>query len=124
MSPRSLNKIVIIGNIGEEPKLFPTKAGDSICTFNVATNRSWVVKRTGERKEATQWHSVVTFNKLAETCSRILSKGTKVFVTGRIQNKELVNFRSENIRKTEIVASNVIALGRKKDTRNIDQQSR
>lgn len=117
MSSRSLNKIVVIGNIGEEPKRFPTKAGKSICTFSVVTNRSWVVKRTGERKEAAQWHYVVAFNKLAEICSQILSKGTKVFVSGRIQTRQVVNSQGERVRKTEIVASDIIALDKRKDTR-------
>lgn len=111
---------MVIGNIGEEPKRFPTKAGKSRCTFSVATNRSWVVKRTGERKEATQWHQVVAFNKLAEICSQILSKGTKVFISGRIQTREVVNIKGERVRKVEIVASDTIALDKRKDIRNID----
>ena len=86
-----------------------------MCTFSVATNRPWLPKGANERREETQWHYIVAFNKLAEICSQILTKSTKVFVAGRIQNRELVNPKGEKFRKTEIVARDVIALDKRKD---------
>jgi single-strand DNA-binding protein len=116
MGSRSLNKAMIIGNLGAEPKLAATNTGVPVCTFNVATNRSWLPKGATGRREETQWHHVVAFNKLAEICHQILTKSTKVFVSGRVQNRELVNAEGEKFRKTEIVARNVIALDKRKDS--------
>jgi len=106
---------MIIGNVGSEPRVASTNTGVPACTFSVATNRSWLPKGATERREETQWHYVVAFNKLAEICSQILTKSTKVFVSGRVQNREVVNPKGEKFRKTEIVARDVIAFERRKD---------
>jgi len=108
---------MIIGNVGGEPRLASTNTGVPVCAFSVATNRSWLPKGATERREETQWHHVVAFNKLAEICSQILTKSTKVFVSGRVQSKEMTNTKGEKFRKTEIVARDVIAFERRKDTR-------
>lgn len=115
MGSRSWNKVMIIGNVGSEPRLASTNTGVPVCTFSVATNRSWLPRGATERREETQWHHVVVFNKLAEICSQILTKSTKVFVSGRVQSKEVVNPKGEKFRKTEICASDVIALDKRKD---------
>lgn len=109
---------MIIGNVGEEPKLTSTGVGTPVCTFNVATNRSWLPKGATERREETQWHHVAAFNKLAEICSQVLTKGTKVFISGRVQNRQLTNANGETFRKTEIVASDMIAFDKRKDAQN------
>ena len=114
MTSQCLDKIMIIGNVGKEPRFFSTKSGSPICTFSVATNRSWIPKGPTERKEETQWHYIVTFNKLAEICDRILTKSTKVFISGRIQTREFTNLEDKKVRKIEIVASNVIALDKRR----------
>lgn len=114
MASRCLNRIMIIGNVGEEPRLSSTKRSNPVCTFSVATNRSWTPKGSIEKKEETQWHYVVTFNKLAEICSQILTKSTKVFISGRIQTREFTNLEGQKVRKTEIVAFDVIALDKRK----------
>jgi single-strand DNA-binding protein len=116
MSSRTWNKAMIIGNLGGEPRLTSTGSGTPVCTFTVATNRSWIPKGSSERREDTEWHYVVAFGKLAEICSRILTKGTKAFVSGRIQNRRIVSQDGEEKRRTEIVAANLIALDRRKDS--------
>lgn len=116
MSSRSWNKVMIIGNVGEEPNILSTN-GIPLCTFSVATNRSWLPRGATERREEAQWHHVVAFSKLAEICGQILTRGTKVFVSGRLRSKKLVNPKGETFRKTEIVAADVIALEKRKDAR-------
>lgn len=117
MSSRSWNKVMIIGNVGEEPNILSTNTGIPLCTFNVATNRSWLPKGATERREETQWHHIVAFSKLAEICGQILTRGTKVFISGRLRNREFANPKGETFRKTEIVAADVIALEKRKDAR-------
>lgn len=115
MGSRSLNKAMIIGNVGDEPKLSSTSNGVGTCAFSVATNRSWLSKGENERREETQWHHIVAFDKLAEICNKILTKGTKVFISGRIQNRQFEDANGETARRAEIVASDMIAIGKRKD---------
>lgn len=105
---------MLIGNVGQEPKLNSTKSGTAVCGFRLATNRSWTVKRTGQKKEETQWHEIVTFDKLAEICEQILTKGTKVYVSGRIHTQEFETEQGERFKKTEIIASEVDAFEKRK----------
>ena len=116
MASRCLNKVMIIGNVGEEPRFTSTNSSNSVCTFTVATNRSWLANGETERREETQWHNVVVFSKLAEICSQILTRGTKVFVSGRIKSRKITNLRGEEVKKIEIVGLNVLALDRKKSS--------
>lgn len=115
MSTRCLNKVTIIGNIGEEPRLTSTSNNTPVCTFRVATNRSWTPKGETEEREETEWHYVVSFGKLAEICKQILQQGSKVYIGGRIQNRDLTNSEGESFRRTEIVASEMIALSKRKN---------
>jgi len=105
---------MIIGNVGEEPRFTSTNSGNSVCTFSIATNRSWLPKGETERREETQWHNVVVFSKLAEICSQILTRGTKVFISGRIKSRRITNLLGEEIKTTEIVGLNVLALDKRK----------
>lgn len=118
MGSRSLNKAMIIGNVGNEPKLSSTNNGVSVCTFSIATNRSWVTKGETARKQDTQWHQIVAFNKFAEICNKILTKGTRVFVSGRVHYRDIENSNGNAERRTEIVASDMIALEKRKDKQN------
>jgi single-strand DNA-binding protein len=81
----------------------------------MATNRSWSPKDSNEKREETQWHSVVAFSKLAEICDMILQKGTKVYISGRIQNRDFTNAEGESFRRTEVVALEMIAFSKRKD---------
>lgn len=108
---------MIIGNVGNDPRLSATQNNVPVCTFSVATNRSWLSSGASERKEEAQWHNIVAFNKLAEICSQILTKGTSVYISGRLQNRKFRNQNDEEQRKTEIVASEMIAFDNRKDAR-------
>lgn len=83
MASRSLNRVTLIGNLTRDPELKYTPQGTAVCSFGVATNRSWTTA-TGELKEDVQYHRIVAWQKLAELCGKILSKGRKVYLEGRI----------------------------------------
>jgi len=112
MPSRCLNRVMLIGNLTRDPELRYTPAGMAVVSFGLATNRSWVTKQ-GERKEDAQFHRIVAWNKLAELCSQLLSKGRRVYVEGRIQYREIVD--ANNLRKqvSEIVIDDMIILDNK-----------
>ena len=83
----SVNKAIIIGNLGDDPELRHTQSGAAVCNMRVATNETWK-DRDGERHERTEWHSIVVFGKQAENCAKYLEKGRKVYVEGRLQTRE------------------------------------
>ncbi len=83
MASRSMNKVVLIGNLTRDPELKYTPNGTAVCTFGVATNRSWTTQ-DGQIKEDTQFHRIVAWQKLAELCGKLLTKGRKVYMEGRL----------------------------------------
>jgi single-strand DNA-binding protein len=106
----SLNKVMIIGNLGADPEMRYTANGSAVTTFNVATNESWT-DQSGERRERTEWFSVVTWNRLAETCAQYLTKGRSVYVEGRLQTRSWDGQDGLKHYKTEVVAETVRFLG-------------
>lgn len=113
MPARSLNKVQLIGNLTRDPELRYTPQGTAVCTFGLATNRSWVTE-SGERREETEFHRIVAWNKLAELCSQLLFKGRKVFVEGRLQTREWTGKDGASRQTTEIVISDMIILDSKR----------
>jgi single-strand DNA-binding protein len=81
---KSVNKVILLGNLTRDPELKHTEGKKPVCVFGLATNRSWPIK-PGERQLATEFHRIVAFDKLAETCHQFLQKGRKVYLEGRIQ---------------------------------------
>jgi len=113
MPARSLNKVQLIGNLTRDPELRYTPQGTAVCTLGLATNRSWVTEG-GEKREEVEFHRLVAWNKLAELCSQLLFKGRKIFVEGRLQNREWTG-KDGNVRQTtEIVVSDMIILDSKR----------
>lgn len=112
MPSRCLNQVMLIGNLTRDPELRYTPAGMAVVSFGLATNRVWITKQ-GEKKEDAQFHRIVAWNKLAELCSQLLSKGRRVYVEGRIQYREIVD--ATNLRKqvSEIVIEDMIVLDNK-----------
>jgi len=100
----SVNKVILVGNLGRDPEVRRTGAGDPIVSFSVATSDSWRDKATGERKERTEWHHVVIFNEaLGKIAEQYCKKGTKVYLEGQLQTREYTD-RDGNQRKvTEVV---------------------
>lgn len=109
MSARSLNKVQLIGNLTRDPELRYTPQGTAVCTLGLATNRSWVTE-SGEKKEDTEFHRLVAWNKLAELCSQLLFKGRKIFVEGRLQTRQWQAQDGNQRQTTEIVVSDMIIL--------------
>lgn len=110
MSSRSLNKITLIGNLTRDPELKYTPAGTAVCTFSVATNRSWTTQ-DGSTKEDVQYHRIVAWQKLAELCGKLLNKGRKVFLEGRLTYRTFVG--KDTVQRTiaEIVLDDFIVFG-------------
>lgn len=106
-----LNKVMLIGNLGADPEMRYTPSGAAVANFNVACNRSWTNRETGERQEQTEWVRVVTFNRLAENCSQYLSKGRPVYVEGRLQTRQWEDQQGQTRYMTEVVAQDVQFLG-------------
>lgn len=105
---RGLNKVMIIGNLGGDPEVRHTASGRPVASFSVASSRSWVTS-SGERKEATEWFRVVTWGGLAEICKKMLHKGSRVYVEGRLQTRSWENQGQKHVR-TEVVAHELVVL--------------
>jgi single-strand DNA-binding protein len=93
-----LNKIILIGNLGRDPEMSYTPGGSAVTKFSVAVSRRWNEKATGERREETQWFSVVAWEKLAETCNQYLHKGSKVYLEGRMTSRKYTD--KTNVERT------------------------
>lgn len=107
---KDLNKVMVIGRLGTDPELRYTPSGSPVTTFRVASGRQWT-DPGGERREETEWFSIVTWNKLAEICKQYLGKGSRVYVEGRIQTRSWEDAQSGQTRyKTEVIASDMIIL--------------
>ena len=118
---KSLNKAVLIGNLTRDPELRYTPQGTSVCTFGVATNRSWTTD-SGEKKDEVDFHKIVAWSKLAEICSQLLAKGRKVYVEGRLTTRTWAGQDGVQRSTTEIVISDMIILDNKKDQGGLDQK--
>lgn len=109
MASRSLNKVSLIGNLTRDPELRYTPSGAAVCTIGLATNRYWTTE-AGEKKEETEFHRVVAWNKLAELCSQLLTKGRKVYVEGRLRTSAWQAQDGSQRNTTEIVIEDMILL--------------
>lgn len=109
MATRSLNKVQLIGNLTRDPELRYTPQGTAVCTFGLATNRQWVTE-SGEKKEEADFHRIVTWSKLAEICSQLLSKGRRVYIEGRLSTRSWTAQDGSTRQTTEVVASDMIIL--------------
>lgn len=109
MSSRSLNKVMLIGNLTRDPELRYTPTGAAVCTIGLATNRSWTTE-SGEKKEETEFHRVVAWNKLAELCSQLLTKGRKIYVEGRLRTNAWQTADGQQRSTTEVVIEDMVIL--------------
>ncbi len=109
---RSLNKVMLIGNLTRDPEMRYTPQGTAVCTFSIATNRNWTTD-TGEKKEDVEFHNVVAWNKLAEICSELLKKGRKVYVEGRLATRSWQGQDGAQKQRTEVVISDMVILDKK-----------
>lgn len=111
---RSLNKVILIGNLTRDPELRYTPQGTAVCTLGLATNRQWTTE-SGEKKEDVEFHRLVAWNKLAEICANLLKKGRKVYIEGRLQTRSWQAQDGAQRTTTEIVISDMIILDPKRE---------
>jgi single-strand DNA-binding protein len=109
---RSLNKVMLIGNLTRDPELRYTPQGTAVASFGLATNRSWKTDG-GENHEETEFHKIVAWQKLAELCSQLLSKGRKVYVEGRLQTRSFTGKDGTAKTSTEVVIDDMVLLDSK-----------
>jgi len=109
-----VNKAILVGHLGADPELRHTASGTPVATFRVATTERYN-DRNGERQERTEWHRVVAWAKLAEICNNYLKKGKQVYIEGRIQTRQWEDQSGNTRYTTEIVANNMVMLGRAGD---------
>lgn len=107
---RSLNKAMVIGNLGSDPEVRSTQSGTRVATLSVATSRSWT-GRDGQTQEKTEWHRIVAWDRLAEICEQYLSKGDRVYIEGRIEYRQWEGDDGQTRYTTEIRAREMIMLG-------------
>ena len=106
-----LNKVTLIGNLGADPEVRFMPSGGSVANIRLATTRRWKDKQSGERKEATEWHRVIFFNRLAEIAGEYLKKGSQVYVEGRLQTRKWQGQDGQDHYTTEILAEELHMLG-------------
>ena len=103
MASRGVNKVIILGNLGQDPEVRFLPNGSAVANITIATSESWKDKQTGEPKEKTEWHSVSLFGKLAEVAGEYLKKGSKVYIEGQLQTRKWQNQQGQDQYKTEVV---------------------
>jgi len=106
----SVNKVILLGNLGRDPELRFLPNGDAVCNFSIATTDSWKDK-AGEKQEKTEWHNIVMYRKLAEIAGEYLKKGRPVYLEGRLQTRKWQTKDGQDRYTTEIVADNMQMLG-------------
>lgn len=107
----SVNKAILIGNLGADPEVRYTPGGQAVCNFNIATNERWISKQSGQPEERTEWHRIVVWGKQAEHCKEYLAKGRPVYIEGRLQTRKWEDRQGQTRYTTEIVAQTVRFLG-------------
>ena len=121
MAKGSVNKVILIGNLGRDPEVRYTPNGLAVATITIATTESWKDKASGENQERTEWHRVVMYNRLAEITGEYLRKGSKVFIEGRLQTRKWQDKTTNQDRyTTEIIADSLEMLGRATGGANAD----
>lgn len=118
---RSLNKVQLIGNLTRDPELRYTPNGTAVCSFGLATNRSWKTD-SGEKHDEAEFHNIVSWNKLAELCSQFLVKGRKVYVEGRLATRTWTGQDGAARNRTEIVISDMILLDSRRPEGEIESK--
>ncbi|MFO1422394.1 MAG: single-stranded DNA-binding protein [Candidatus Competibacteraceae bacterium] len=107
----SVNKVILIGNLGKDPDVRYMPSGRAVANVTIATNESWKDRNTGEKQERTEWHNVVFYSPLAEIVGQYLRKGSSVFVEGRLQTRKWQDKNGQDRYTTEIIANEMKMLG-------------
>ena len=107
----SINKVILIGNLGRDPEVRYTPNGNAICNISVATTRNWKDKTSGDKVEETEWHRVVFYDRLAEIAGEYLKKGRPVYVEGRLKTRKWQDKEGKDVYTTEVIADQMQLLG-------------
>ena len=107
----SVNKVIIIGNLGRDPEVRYTANGNAMCNVTIATSRQWKSKDSGEKNEETEWHRVVLYDRLAEIAGEYLKKGRPVYIEGRLKTRKWQDKEGKDVYTTEIIAETMQLLG-------------
>ncbi len=108
---RGVNKVILVGNLGQDPETRAMPSGKAVTNVRIATSESWKDKQTGEQKEQTEWHTVVFFDRLAEIAAEYLRKGSQIYVEGRLRTRKWQDKTGNDRYTTEIVANEMQMLG-------------
>ncbi|MDH3548427.1 MAG: single-stranded DNA-binding protein [Gammaproteobacteria bacterium] len=108
---RGINKVILVGNLGQDPETRYMPSGAAVTNFTVATNESWKDKQTGEQKDRTEWHRVAMFNRLAEIAAEYLRKGSQVYIEGKLRTRKWQGQDGQDRYTTEIIADEMQMLG-------------
>lgn len=123
----SVNKVILVGNLGQDPEMRYMTSGDAVCNITVATSEQWKDKTSGEQKESTEWHRVVMFKKLAEIAGQYLKKGAQVYIEGKLKTRKWQDKDGTDRYTTEIHADTMKMLGKREGneaTRNEPRQDK
>lgn len=115
---RGINKVILIGHLGQDPQTRAMPSGKAVANLRIATSEQWRDKQTGEKREATEWHSVIFFERMAEVCAEYLRKGSQVYIEGRLRTRKWEKDGQDHY-STEIVGSTMQMLG---SPQNVNQQ--
>lgn len=110
-----INKVILIGSLGDAPEVKYAASGSAICSFSIATSESWVDKTSGEKKELTEWHNISVFGKLAEVCGEFLSKGKKAYIEGKLKTDKYTDKAGVVKYTTKIIADKIEFLSPRED---------
>src|SRR6478672_12600327 len=111
----SVNKVILVGNLGRDPEIRSTQDGTRVATLNLATSETWRDRASGERKERTEWHRVAIFNdRLVELAEKYLRKGSKIYIEGQLQTRKWQDQQGQDRYTTEVIANEMVML----DSRN------
>jgi len=122
MASRGINKVIIVGNIGQDPEVRFMPNGGAVANFTVATSETWKDKQSGEQKEKTEWHRIVMYQRLAEIAGEYLKKGSKVYLEGRLQTRKWQNQQGADQYTTEIIANDMQMLDSRGQSGGYQQQ--
>lgn len=112
----SINKVILIGNLGADPENRALPSGEAVCNIRLATTENWKDKSSGEKRELTEWHRVVMYRKLAEIANQYLRKGSAVYIEGRLRTRKWQDKDGQERSTTEIEASEMKMLGGRQET--------
>ena len=123
MSSRGINKVILVGHLGQDPEMKALPSGSYVTNISVATTESWKDKQTGQQQDRTEWHRIVFFNRLAEIAGEYLKKGSQVYVEGKLQTRKWQAQDGSDRYSTEIVANELQMLGSATGVKNEDSRS-